>query len=377
MKIDVLIKNGTVIDPYAGFFGRRDLGMCDGRFVDVGDISAEPDKVVDAKGCCVFPGLVDFHTHVFYQGESGSIYPEYLPCTGVTSLVDAGSAGCMNYKAFHDSILTRSRLNIKAYLCYYDFGVCFEQETYAGKGVHHDEIKRIFEKYRDELLGIKIRFTKSLVPDLEPLENCVRLAHELGTGVCVHTTNPPCTAGQILSLLSPGDVFCHVFQGGENNILDERGKVSKAVWEAKKRGVLFDLANGRCNFSFAVAQAAMHEQFIPDIISTDMTAEKLFYHPTVRSLPHIMSKMMALGMTMEEIAASVTSIPARLMRQSGRIGTLSPGAKADAAIFRLQRLKATHRDFQYQPCEVARHFIPQMTVIDGEIAYCREDFNLF
>src|SRR5262249_39546621 len=158
------------------------------------------------------------------------------------------------------------------------------------------------------------------------------LAEQLKCGVTVHTTNPPICPAEIAALLRPGDVYCHVYQGKGETIVGPNGKVAQGVVAARQRGVRFDTANGRFNFSFRVARAAIADGFLPDIISSDLTNKTLF-GDFVFSLPFVMMKFLAMGMTLDGVVGASTAVPARQIGMQGKIGTLAPGAFADVAIF--------------------------------------------
>lgn len=372
--LDLLIRNGRVVDPSRNVDAVMDLGAADGRMVPLSAGAADAAQIVDATGCLVLPGLIDFHTHSFYGGNPDSVLPDFMAATGVTATVDAGSFGWANCRAFRDGVVRRSRVKVKGYLGYSDFGVDFPYECYDAGKVREREIRKAFAAFGECLAGIKIRLMRGLADSVEPLRNLVRLAGEMGVAVCVHPTNPPCPTEEIVGLLRPGDVFCHMYHGTGDTILDASGKVKKEVRRARERGVLFDVANGRSNFSFAVARAALADGFPPDIVSTDMTSDKFHCNRCARSLPHVMDKMLAMGMELPDLIRAVTEAPARAMGMAGRIGALGPGAAADIAVFELRDRKARHLDSLGEEFETGRMFQVRMTVIDGAAAFRQPDF---
>lgn len=387
MTIDIYIKNGHVIDPSQDIDQVMDLAVVKGHIVPVPDMPFKAVKTVNAEGYYVFPGLIDFHTHIFYRGNEDSANPDYMLATGVTAAVDAGSAGWTNYEAFYRNVLLQSRLKIKSYLSITDFGVDFTPESYLDKDIHSEKIKEIFAQYGDHLLGLKVRAMKGLIDDIHALDTAVALAEHLEKGICVHVTNPPCPEDDIADRLRAGDVFCHMYHGNGATILGPNKKVTQGIRNARERGVLFDMANGRGNFCFETAIAAMADGFLPDIVSTDMTSDKMNYNFCAKNLPYVMSKMLQLGMTIPQIIKAVTETPAKIMgldRKSvletkkgmwGGIGTLANGACADIAIFDIKGGTQIHRDFRGDTMEIERYFYPLMTIVDGEIAFCQVDFN--
>ena len=166
-------------------------------------------------------------------------------------------------------------------------------------------------------------------------------------------------------MLRPGDIFCHCFQGKGHPILTEDGGIDRGVLEARERGVLFDAANGRGNFSLSVARRALRAGFLPDIISSDLTVSTFRGSPHVRSLPHVMSKYLALGLSLSEVLRRCTEKPAQLLGLEGEIGTLRPGARADIAVFRLEDRNWEQEDFCGEKIRCEQLLVPRMTFLDG------------
>ena len=143
--------------------------------------------------------------------------------------------------------------------------------------------------------------------------------------------------------------------------------IEPGVLRARERGVLFDAANGKSNFSFAVAKAALAAGFLPDIISTDLTAMTFGPSPHVGSLPRVQSKYLTLGLSLSEILRRCTEIPARLMGLAEQLGTLQPGARADLAVFRLEDQSWEQQDWRGDTLPCGQLLVPQMTILGGEI----------
>ncbi len=231
------------------------------------------------------------------------------------------------------------------------------------------------------ILGLKLRLSRGIVPDEraeEILRACVELADwlEKRTGkplrLCVHATDCPLPAGELAAMLRPGDIFCHCFQGKGHPILTEDGGIDPGVLEARERGVLFDAANGRGNFSLRVAKAALAAGFLPDIISSDLTVFTYQNSPHVRSLPHVMSKYLSLGLSLPEALRRCTEIPARLLGMEGEIGTLRPGSRADIAVFRLTEQAWEQEDHCGEKIRCEQLLVPQMTFLGGKPVFCQK-----
>lgn len=389
MKVDYIIRNGHVYDPLNGVNEIRDVYVKNMHIVDPKgeDVECKADFIIDATGKIVTPGLIDFHTHLFHEGSSICIHPDMMIAQGTTSAVDAGSAGTSTYPAFYKSVIAQSQVRVKGFLTVYGGGQLDPKlcEDFNPALFNVEKMERVIEANKDNILGLKIRLSKGVVPDetgADYLRAVVKLADELneklGTSlrVCVHTTNSPVPAGELAECLRPGDIFCHCFQGAGNTIVGEDGTIDPRVLEARERGVIFDAANGKGNFGIKTAQAALAAGFLPDIISTDLTVDKFNMPPYAKNLPLVISKYLALGMDLMTILERVTVVPARLMGMEGKIGTLQEGAFADIAIFELKEKEYIQKDFCDDEILCGQILVPQLTMIDGEIQYCQSDFYL-
>lgn len=389
MTTDYIIRGGRVLDPAAGVDEIRDIVVRNMRIVDPkGEpLDCPPHRIIDAADMIVTPGLIDFHTHLFYEGSTICVHPDMMVAQGTTAAVDAGSAGPAAYEAFCKSVVAHSLVRVKGFLNVYSGGQLDPKlcEDFNPALYNLDKMERVIDRYRDNILGLKIRLSKGVVPSgtgADYLKSCVELAdeldHRLGTSlrVCVHTTNSPVPAGELAACLRPGDIFTHCFQGVGNTIVLEDGSIDPGVLEARKRGVLFDAANGKGNFSLETAKKALAAGFLPDIISTDLTADKFNMPPYVKSLPLVLSKYLSLGLDLMTILERVTVRPAEVMGMAGRIGTLQPGAYADIAVFKQKEAHCIHKDFRDDELRGNVILTPQLTMCAGRVQYCQSDFYL-
>lgn len=368
----ILIKGGTVIDPSRGINGVMDVFALGGRIEDPLKVS-NPDHVIDAGGCVVTPGLIDFHCHFFNRGTEIGVTPDnaFLP-QGVTGIVDMGSAGISNFESFYESVMASCQMRTFAYLNVCRTGLVTTKypENLDPAFFDQEKIAMLLNKYQDCLLGLKIRQSKEIVGPLgiEPLKATLKIAGELNCSVAVHTTNPPCEIGEIASILRKGDIFSHVFQGKGSNIVDEAGKIRPEIREAQSRGVFFDTADGRAHSCMSVIRAALNGNFFPDTLSTDQTRGNLF-DPCVFGLPMIMSKYLEIGYPLENVVASCTSIPAKILGMQGKLGTLQQGAFADIAVFRMKPYSRDYTDHQGTALQIKQLMVPVMTILNGDFAY--------
>jgi len=380
IKGDLLIRGGTIVDPARNFFGKADILIRRNKVIDISaGENIEAENVIEADNRLVLPGLIDYHTHLFHNGTQIGIHPDsaLLP-QGVTTAVDQGSAGVTNFDSFFETVMTSSQTRIFSYLHASPAGLstltrCLE--AVDPKLFDVECAHRLFEKYDKQLLGLKIRQSKEIVGEwgLAPLKATIQMADELGCPVVVHTTNPPGEVDELVSLLRSGDVFTHVYQGKGSNIINEGGKVRHAIREARNRGVLFDTADGRGHYAFSIAKSAIADGFEPDILSTDVVRSSLFER-SVFGLPLIMSKYLNLGISLQNVVKACTSTPARLIGMEGKIGTLTPGAYADVAVFKLKEMPMQLQDVFGERMICSKVFIPQMTVLNGRVVYRSLEF---
>lgn len=374
-KVDMVIRNGRVIDTYQKLNGIQDIAVDKGIIVSAEN--AEGAEEIDASGCIVTSGLIDFHAHLAYMTTELGILPDaaYFP-TGVTTAVDAGSTGVGNYLSFRAQT-EYSQMRIKAYLNICTAGLTSStyHENIDPAVMNRSKMLEYVKKYSDQLLGFKVRQSREIAGELglEPMKALLSMAGEAGCSVVVHTTNPPAEPEEIAGLLRAGDVYAHVYQGKGITILRD-GKVRPQLYEDQKRGVCFDAANGGNHFGFQVAKAAIAEGFLPDIISTDITTKTLMKGNCVFSLPFVMSKYIALGMEIPDIIERVTQNPARQLGEERNLGSLSCGTEADIAIHRLIPRKISYRDFSGEEVLGEQLFKTEMTVRHGRCVFRQIDF---
>ena len=374
--LDLLIKNGHVIDPASGVDEVRPVSVYNGRITRYEE-GEQARHVIDAAGRYVFPGLIDSHAHMFTEGTEIGIYPDlaYLP-TGVTSAVDA-TAGVANYRLFRSAVIARSKVTIKSFLqmCSAGLATTSYHECINPKYFNPEKIARIYEENKDNILGLKIRQSEELAEGLgiEPLKATVAIADRIGCPVEVHCTNIPVPTSEVLDILRPGDIFEHVYQGVKNTILDENGRLYDCVLQARERGILFDTAEGRKHGDFDVMLKAKEQGFIADFCSTDLVLASM-YRRSIFSLPNLMSRYVAMGIPLKQVVEMTTQAPARLMKMEGEIGCLSEGARADIAIFSWLPMHQTYRDWKGAAFEADRTLKTEMTIKDGDIVYCAPDY---
>ena len=373
----LLIKNGFVIDTVQNLNGIHNIKISDGYIVE--DNSNDVDSVIiDATNCYVFPGLIDFHTHL-YNGSAFGINPDLLLACGVTTAVDAGSSGWINFENFFSKTVLQKMIHLRAFVNVSGVGMpgAGIDEPLDVSAINWNRLESLFEKYKGILVGLKIRISKSIVKEqgLNPLINTFEFAHKRKIRVCVHVTDPIAPFEKILPLFQEGDIFCHVFQGDGYTLLDDQSNVINEAWAARKRGVLFDACNGKTNFSYKIAKEALKQGFIPDIISSDQTTANFNLPQYVKCLPYVMSKYISMGMDLKDIIKATTEVPAKILGMEGKIGTLSSGANGDVTICKLINKKVCYKDAQGILHYGNQVLVPVMTILQGNIVYCNPAFN--
>ena len=311
-----------------------DLAISNGRVAALQPNIArtEAAEVIDAAGKLVTPGLVDIHAHI-----DSVMLPAHCLSTGVTSLVDAGSRGADNVDelvAIAKSAPNRVRIMV-------NLG---RRTGLGGRGELLDfanadaaAARRVIEAHRDVIIGIKARLSRSVAGDrdLDAIDRAHLVTVPLGLPLMVHVGQTVSPMSSIVGRLRPGDIVTHMYAPPPNSILDDSGRVFPALLEARRRGVLFDIGNGRnSHITWDVAERAMEQGFLPDSISSDLTApgrtNRVFDFPTV------ISKFLLLGMSLDQVLAASTKNAAAAITPFRDLGTLAVGSIADVALFELR-----------------------------------------
>ena len=339
MAYDVLIKGGRVIDPASDTDATLDVALQDGRIARVAaDIDAsEAERWVDARGKLVVPGLIDVHAHIFEHGSSNGLDPDLAGVrSGVTTIVDAGSAGSSNYNGFHHLVIQRAVTRVLTNIHIAKAGLAFMPEARDENDILLDDTIAMINAHRGEIIGVKIRACGPAVDamGIGYVESALTAAQEGGVRLMVHigdpqSTSDPTITRQLLPLLRPNDLLTHLYTGHPGKAIDDANRVLPELVDAKDRGVLFDPAHGRWNLSFEVAKRMLDQDIAPASISTDITRPG---RDIVKSMTHTMGKFLALGFSLQEVIRMSTLAPARMIGQEAELGSLAEGTIADVTI---------------------------------------------
>jgi dihydroorotase len=373
---DLLLRGGHVIDPRSGTSGVRDVAIARGR---IAAVAARIDpalavKAVDAAGLYVTPGLVDLHAHVYTgTGERGSyagdnsVYPDgFTLRSGVTTVVDAGCAGHRNFEDFKDRVIDRSRTRVLALLNIVGHGMRGGRFEQAVADMEPKPAALMALRFKGLVVGIKTAHYEGA--DWGPVERAVEAGTLASVPVMVDfgTDQPERPLAELLTKkLRPGDVYTHCYSGLRNELLDA-GRVNPGMWEGRRRGVLFDVGHGGGSFSWGVAVPAVKEGFLPDTISTDLHIGSM--NTGMKDQLNVMSKFLALGLSLEDVVARATWNPARVVKHD-ELGHLTEGAPADVAVLRLEAGRFGLVDSFGGRLAAERKLVCEMTIRDGKVVY--------
>jgi len=375
-RYDLLIKGGRVIDPAQDLSASRDVAILGHLIAKVATDIPEADArhVLDVRGSIVTPGLIDIHVHV-YDGVTPIGIPPDPNCIakGVTTVIDAGSAGAHTFPGFRKYVIDVSQTRIRALLNIAVMG----QTTLSPDNLHGELLNlnyvnpglavRTIERHRDLILGIKVRLTRNIAGEND--RRALHLAREAAEAVklpiMVHIGGTHTPLKDLLTDLRAGDVITHCFRGGSGGILDQTGRVMPEVLAAVGRGVHLDVGHGAGSFSWDVAERALQQGLLPGTISSDLHQGNI--HGPVFDLATTLSKFLHLGLTLEQVIARATAHPAKAFGFPEGLGTLREGAEADVAVFSLQEGDFTFLDTAGQRRVGHRKLNPVATIKSGRL----------
>lgn len=365
----MLIRGGRVLDPAAVIDGILDVAIRQGRVaaVDGGIPPESAYRVVDAGGALVTPGLIDLHTHIFCGFTYWGLPVDSIAArTGVTTWVDAGSAGAITLSAFREHVVKPADVRVRAFLnIAYTGLVGPDFELQIPELCDVDLFERMFHLNHDLLVGLKVRMGSPTVgtQGLDPMRAARTAADRCDTRIMLHIADAPPAIDEVLPSLRAGDVITHCASGATMKLVDDDGALRESTRRALAAGVVLDVGHGAGGMTFASSEALIAAGHPPDVISTDLHQMSVHGRSvasndaaaspfiTIRDdgaspldLPTCMAKYLALGLSLEQVVAATTARPAELIGEAGRLGTLAPGAAADVAIFALDRTPVAFAD---------------------------------
>jgi len=347
---DLVLKGGRVIDPAQGIDAVLDVAFADGRVAELGPNLGEAKAARDVSGRIVVPGLIDLHSHVYWGGTSLGVDPDaYAKSSGITTLIDAGSAGPGNLKGFRRHVIERAAVRILPFLNISFAGIfAFSKEVMVGECrdlalINPRACLAVAKADADLVVGIKVRVGATASGDsgIAPMEMALEVAEHAGLPLMTHLDAPPPYRSDVMPRLRRGDILTHCFRPFPNTPVSPGGAVREDVLAARARGVIFDIGHGGGSFGYETAMAMLKQGFLPDVISSDV--HTLSIEGPAFDLLTTMSKFLALGVELREVVRATTVNAANAVRLADR-GTLRPGLLGDATVLELERGRFELRD---------------------------------
>ena len=372
---DLLIKGGQVIDPSQNLRGKLDVAVNDGVISQIAPHieSAEASQIIDASGKVVTPGLIDLHCHVYEAVVSTGVNPDLVGIrSGVTTLVDGGSAGCYTFGGFPRYVVPRAKTRLFCLLNIAGTGLARLPDMTARGDIDLDETVRVIQANKPLIQGVKLRAVSPAVSTMgiEIVHLAKRAAKEGGVRLMVHIGDTdagdgPTLTRELLPLMESGDILTHLFNGNPGRILDDGGKVIPEILEAQDRGVFMDTAYGRHNFSFDIARRALDQGVTPQSISTDVSVPGR--KNAVHSMTEMLGRFLALGFSLEEVIRMTTANPAKALDMEDVLGSLEVGRDADITVLEEATGDWIFRDTVGETLKGAKALVPVVTVKDGQV----------
>jgi dihydroorotase len=369
---DLLIKGGRVIDASQNLSAERDVAIANGKIAAVAANipAARARSVFEATGKLVTPGLINVHAHLYRYGNTITVDPDGVGFpAGVTTAIDAGSAGANTFLGFRKFIIDTSPLRIYAMLNVAIIGN-YGNELYLNMSLINPQAAiRVINDHRDRILALKVRINglhDELAHDLEVLKKAREAADATGLPIMMHWSNEP----DLLALLRRGDILTHPFTPPSprmpNMFGGKPGAVLPQILELKDRGVLTDAQTGTSHHLWDNSEKAFSQGWIPDLISTDIGAQTP-QTPNGQLLPWVMTQFLHLGLSVEQVIEKVTLAPTKIFKFPEKVGTLEPGVTADVTVIDLQQGNFALIDQQNNKRMAGQKFVPVATVHGGTL----------
>ena len=375
-QYDLLLQGGHLIDAKNHISAIRDVAIKDGKIAAVEE-HIDPSsalKTVNVKGLYVTPGLVDIHVHVYastgeahsYAGDN-SVFPDgFTLRNGVTTVADAGSSGYKNFEDFKEHIIDRSKTRVLAFLNIVGAGMRGPKYENNLADMDPQPAAEMAKRHAGLIVGIKTAHYAG--PEWTPVEHAVEAGTIANIPVMVdfgtnHKERP--LAVLLTQKLRPGDIYTHCYSGLRDELLPD-GKVNPGMWEGRKRGVIFDVGHGGGSFAWRVAVPAIQQGFLPDSISTDLHIGSM--NSGMKDMLNVMSKFLALGLSVDDVIAKSTWNPAREIHHD-ELGNLSVGSIADVSVLRVEHGKFGFTDMYGARMDGNQKFVCELTVKGGRVIY--------
>jgi dihydroorotase len=368
-KYETLLKGGRIIDPSQNLNAVRDIAFANGKVALIADNipARDSEYVYDVTGKLVLPGLVDDHTHCHWGLDAVLWPPHDFREYGVAAAADCGSNSA-NFNNLREYIIKPAPMHI---YCFLHTDLPPAPSTTARERVRRQELaSTVINANRDTIVGIKVLLPSDTAPQdtAKPLlDYALQVAGETGLPIMVHI-NGGLSLKTLTDRLRPGDIITHCFHSRPPNVIGPDGKIRPEIRDARQKGIYMDNAVGnQAHLSLRVAQAAVDQGFLPDIIASDFSNAgpgMLLY-----TLPDCLSEMLGLGMPIEKVITAATVTPATAMRRADLHGSLAPGRNGEAAVFDLESGNFSYEDMDAVKRTVNQRFVPLATVMRGHVEW--------
>ena len=376
MDYDLLIKGGHLIDPKNELDAPKDVAIKNGKVAAIEqDIAVnKAAQVIDAKGLYITPGLVDIHMHAYataghpdeWAGDNSILPDGFSFRTGVTTMVDTGSAGWRNFEDFRFRVMDRCQTRLFALINIAGTGMTstdHEQNTFD---MDTDKAASMAKKHRDIVVGIKTAHFYG--PEWTSVDRCIEAAEKADLPVMIDfgffKRERPFYK-LLNEKLRKGDIATHIFRGPVP-WFDAEGKVLEYLHKARERGIILDVGHGGGSFCFRNAAPAVAQSFYPDSISTDLHVGCM--NRGMLDMTTTMSKFLVMGMPLKEVIRASTINPANEISHP-ELGHLSVGAVADVALLNLQEGHFAYADSFGGKLEGNQRLFCELTLKDGAVMW--------
>ena len=376
-NFDLLLTGGTVLNPATKLEEHLDVAIVGGRIAAVGPNLPRQSarQELDLRGCYVTPGLIDFHIHSYWGvNPYGFDADPICVASGVTTAVDAGSSGPVNFMGFKSLVAARARTRMLAFVCVAQHGVLHSPgELNDLRFADPEGAARGVKEHPDVAVGIKVRLHRGSVGDngREALRLAIQAGEASRSPVMVHIGETPISIEEIVDTLRPGDIVTHCYTPKQPSIVDDAGRLRAAVRRAHERGLRFDVGHANGHFDFNLVRRAMGDGLLPDTISSDLHGRIGPSNPIV-DLPTTMTKFLALGMGLQDVLAACTVNPARAIGWQDRLGDLRLGAEADLSVLALVEEPTRLRDSVGGELNTDRRIAARWTIRGGQAFRCED-----
>jgi dihydroorotase len=376
-EFDLLLKGGHVIDPKNNIDANLDVAIANKKIQKVAaNIPASSSKkVIDVTGLYVTPGLIDMHAHHFPTISSyraGDPVPDgFTFRCGITTSIDAGSSGWKSFPEFKKQVIDMSKTRVLAWLNIVGQGYLGREPYEQDNGDMDSRLTALAVKNNKQyIIGVKVaHYTGG---DFVPVDRAVEAGKQANVPMMVdfgeHT--PPLSIEELfMKHLRPGDIFTHCYANGpktRETIVDENGKVKPFVFEARKKGIIFDVGHGGGAFSFSQAIPALEQNFPPNSISSDWN--KASMNGAMKDLLNVMSKFLAMGVDLPTVIKMTTMNPAKQINRE-ELGNLSVGAEADVAVFNVRKGNFGFMDVKRTKITGTQKLEAELTIRAGDIVW--------